>query len=118
MATGGAGDTLTGIIGSLLAQNLRIQEKEKAKQEQAEQEQAEQATQTEEQGKQAEKQPAVLSALSTSANLSDLQAVALAVYVHGLAGDSAAQEVGEAGLVAGDIIAHLGRVLRQLEEAC
>lgn len=112
MATGGAGDTLTGIIGGLLAQNLRIQEKEKAKQEKAEQ-----AIPKEEQGKQAEKQPVFVEKEQRAA-LSDLQAVALAVYVHGLAGDYAAQEVGEAGLVAGDIIAHLGRALRQLEEAC
>jgi NAD(P)H-hydrate epimerase len=43
-------------------------------------------------------------------------AVALAAYLHGLAGDLAAERHGEAGLVAGDLIAFLPQAARQLEE--
>jgi NAD(P)H-hydrate epimerase len=57
MATGGTGDVLTGMIGSLLAQGY------------------------------------------TAA-----QAACLGVYLHGLAGDLAAKEKGEAGMIAGDLI--------------
>jgi NAD(P)H-hydrate epimerase len=39
----------------------------------------------------------------------------LAVYLHGAAGDSAASEEGEAGLIAGDVLAHLGRAARDLK---
>ncbi len=56
MATAGAGDVLSGIIGGLLAQGLNA-----------------------------------------------LDAAAVGVYVHGLAGDLAAEELGDAGMVAGDI---------------
>ena len=41
-------------------------------------------------------------------------AVALAVYVHGLAGDLAAAEVGETGLIARDVAHHLGRAVESL----
>ena len=41
-------------------------------------------------------------------------AVALAVHVHGLAGDLAAGEVGETGLIARDIARHLGRAVDEL----
>ena len=41
-------------------------------------------------------------------------AVALAVHLHGLAGDLAAGEVGEAGLIARDIAHHLGRAVEKL----
>ena len=57
MATGGTGDVLTGMIGSLLAQGY-----------------------------------------------GPTQAACLAVYLHGLAGDLAAEEKGEAGMIAGDVI--------------
>lgn len=57
MATGGTGDALTGMIGSLLAQGYRT-----------------------------------------------LEAACYGVYLHGLAGDLAAAEKGEAGMIAGDLI--------------
>jgi NAD(P)H-hydrate epimerase len=38
----------------------------------------------------------------------------LAVYLHGAAGDLAASEVGEASLVAGDIVAQIGAAMREL----
>ncbi len=57
MATGGTGDVLTGVIGSLLAQGHTA-----------------------------------------------TQAACLGVYVHGLAGDLAAKEKGETGMIAGDLI--------------
>lgn len=60
MATGGSGDTLTGILLALLAQGM----------------------------------PAV-------------DAARLGVYIHGFAGDIAAEKVGEAALIAGDIIESL-----------
>ena len=41
-------------------------------------------------------------------------AVALAVHLHGLAGDLAAEEVGETGLIARDIAHHLGRAVGKL----
>jgi NAD(P)H-hydrate epimerase len=44
-------------------------------------------------------------------------ACALAVYLHGAAGDLAALEEGETGLVAGDLLAHLGRAARDLKNA-
>ena len=57
MATGGTGDVLTGMIGSLLAQGYTAS-----------------------------------------------QAACLGVYLHGLAGDLAAKEKGEMGMIAGDLI--------------
>ena len=41
-------------------------------------------------------------------------AVALAVYLHGLAGDLAAREMGETGLIARDIARHLGPAVEKL----
>ena len=41
-------------------------------------------------------------------------AVALAVHVHGLAGDLAAENVGETGVIARDIAHHLGRAVEKL----
>ena len=41
-------------------------------------------------------------------------AVALAVYLHGLAGDLAAREMGETGLIARDIARHLGAAVEKL----
>ncbi len=66
MATGGTGDVLTGMIGSLLAQGY------------------------------------------TAA-----QAACLGVYLHGLAGDLAAKEKGEAGMIAGDLIEKIPEAINE-----
>ena len=66
MATGGTGDVLTGMIGSLLAQDY----------------------------------PAV-------------QAACLGVYLHGLAGDLAAKEKGEMGMIAGDLIEKIPDAIKE-----
>ena len=42
------------------------------------------------------------------------EVAAAAVYLHGLAGDLVAQEMGEASLVAGDLIGALPRAYRQM----
>jgi NAD(P)H-hydrate epimerase len=86
MASGGMGDTLTGILGGLLAQAiapLRANEDENT--------------------------------FRTEA-VPPLEVVALGVFLHGLAGDLAAAAHGEAGLVAGDLIDHLPAAHRLLEE--
>lgn len=44
-----------------------------------------------------------------------LQAAALAVYVHGLAGDLAAEELSQTGMISSDLLAALPNVWRQLE---
>jgi ADP-dependent NAD(P)H-hydrate dehydratase / NAD(P)H-hydrate epimerase len=67
MATGGTGDVLTGMIGSLLCQGIDVAD-----------------------------------------------GVRAAVYLHGLAGDQAAAEMGERSLVAGDLIRSLPPVLQSL----
>jgi ADP-dependent NAD(P)H-hydrate dehydratase / NAD(P)H-hydrate epimerase len=67
MATGGTGDVLTGMIGSLLAQGYG---------------------------------PA--------------QAACLAVHLHGLAGDLAAEEKGEAGMIASDLIEKIPAAIQQM----
>ncbi len=69
MATGGTGDVLTGMIGSLLAQDY----------------------------------PAV-------------QAACLGVYLHGLAGDLAAKEKGEIGMIAGDLIEKIPEAIKETAE--
>jgi NAD(P)H-hydrate epimerase len=43
-------------------------------------------------------------------------ATVAAVYVHGLSGDVAAAEIGERGLIAGDLIKHLPAALKILED--
>jgi len=70
MATAGSGDTLTGIITSLLAQGYTSQ-----------------------------------------------QAAVLGVYLHGLAGDIAANEFGQEALIAEDITNSLGKAFKHLWEA-
>jgi NAD(P)H-hydrate epimerase len=47
--------------------------------------------------------------------MSPEEAAAVGAYVHGAAGDAAAQELGHRALVAGDLLAYLPKVLRQLE---
>ncbi|MDA8100569.1 MAG: NAD(P)H-hydrate dehydratase [Nitrospiraceae bacterium] len=68
MATGGTGDALTGMIGSLLAQGY-----------------------------------------------GPSWAACLAVYLHGKAGDLAAEEKGEAGMIAGDLIEKIPEAVKSLE---
>lgn len=67
MATAGAGDVLSGIIGGLLSQGL-----------------------------------------------TPFAAAISGAYLHGAAGDLAAQEIGEAGLVAGDIMNYVPLVMQQI----
>lgn len=67
MATGGTGDVLTGVIGSLLAQGYHPQE-----------------------------------------------AACIGVFIHGLAGDRAAEEKGEAGMIAGDVIENLPDAIQSI----
>lgn len=67
MATGGSGDVLTGMIGSLLGQNY-----------------------------------------------TSLEACLLGVYLHGLAGDFAAEKLGYEAMLSGDIINHIGEAFKTL----
>ena len=53
-------------------------------------------------------------ALRAHAQLSPFEAMRLAVYAHGRAGDLAAAETGQAGLVAGDIVQFIGPVLAKV----
>ncbi len=69
MATAGTGDTLTGILLGLLAQNY-----------------------------------------------TPLETAQLGVFIHGLAGDLAAQEVGEVSLIAEDLIQYLGKAFLKLKK--
>jgi len=55
----------------------------------------------------------LLTALRADARLSAFEAVRLGVYAHGRAGDLAAAETGEAGLIAGDIVRFIGPALRE-----
>jgi NAD(P)H-hydrate repair Nnr-like enzyme with NAD(P)H-hydrate dehydratase domain len=53
-------------------------------------------------------------ALRADQRLDPLLATRLAVLAHGRAGDLAAAETGEAGLIAGDLVLHIGPALRDL----
>ncbi|AII51642.1 bifunctional ADP-dependent NAD(P)H-hydrate dehydratase/NAD(P)H-hydrate epimerase [Hymenobacter sp. APR13] len=57
----------------------------------------------------------LLLALRADQRLSPLDAALLAVYAHGRAGDLAAEQSGEAGLIAGDLVQFIGPALRELE---
>ncbi len=70
MATGGTGDVLTGLLGGLMAQGMKV-----------------------------------------------FDAALLGVYVHGLAGDLAAEEFTERGMIASDLIAEIPEAWRILEES-
>jgi NAD(P)H-hydrate epimerase len=48
-------------------------------------------------------------------NYSSLDACILAVYLHGLAGDIAAEKLSEEALIAGDIIENLGAAFKQIK---
>ena len=85
MATGGSGDTLTGILGGLLSQAFAPDKKSD-------------------------------SAKETPPTFSPLAVTALAVLLHGMAGDIAAEQRGQVGLIAGDIIEALPLAIRRLEE--
>ncbi len=78
MAGGGSGDTLTGILGGLLAQFSAAQTK------------------------------------GRPFSFSLLEMTAFGVYLHGLAGDLAAAELGVSSMSAGDIISHLPRAVMSL----
>jgi NAD(P)H-hydrate repair Nnr-like enzyme with NAD(P)H-hydrate dehydratase domain len=75
MATGGAGDVLTGMVAGLLAQSHAMK--------------------------------------SPDANV---KAVIAAVHLHGLAGDVARERMGEASLIATDIIAGLPEAFRRAQQ--
>jgi NAD(P)H-hydrate epimerase len=70
MASGGTGDVLTGVAGSLLGQGV-----------------------------------------------SATNAAVLASYVHGYAGDLAAQALGQRGMLAGDVMDYLPLALVEIEES-
>jgi hydroxyethylthiazole kinase-like uncharacterized protein yjeF len=57
----------------------------------------------------------LLLALRADQRLAPLLATRLAVLAHGRAGDLAAATTGEAGLIAGDLVTHIGPALRELE---
>ncbi|MFD2719071.1 NAD(P)H-hydrate dehydratase [Hymenobacter monticola] len=57
----------------------------------------------------------VLLALRAHAQLPAFEAVRLSVYAHGRAGDLAAVHTGQAGLVAGDIVRHIGPALAEVQ---
>lgn len=69
MATGGSGDVLSGIIGSLIAQKMP-----------------------------------------------PFEAATLGVYIHGLAGDSAAEMLGEYSVMASDIVEHISQIIKDCHE--
>ncbi|WP_426490117.1 NAD(P)H-hydrate dehydratase [Hymenobacter sp. 102] len=56
----------------------------------------------------------LLLALRADKRLSPLDAALLGLYAHGRAGDLAARETGEAGLVAGDLVRCIGPALQEL----
>ena len=59
----------------------------------------------------------LLLALRAHSQLTPFEAVRLGVYAHGRAGDLVAAGTGQAGLIAGDIVRHIGPALRELTAA-
>jgi NAD(P)H-hydrate epimerase len=49
--------------------------------------------------------------------LGGFEAAAAGTYLHGLAGELALQEIGAAGMVAGDVLAHLPQAWRRVMAA-
>ncbi len=86
MASGGMGDTLTGVVGGLLAQST-VREAKRG-----------------DSGKSL--------SLQSAARL----AACAGAYLHGAAGDMAATEHGEAGTTAGDVIRNLPAAIRAIRE--
>lgn len=84
MATGGMGDTLTGMVGGLLAQAVAVSRH-------------------------------IEPTDPSSVHATTVAAVCAAVYLHGLAGDLAARQIGEVGIVAGDIIDRLPTVMNEMQ---
>jgi NAD(P)H-hydrate epimerase len=91
MSTGGSGDVLTGILAGLLGQALLGLP----------------STDVGSNGKELSEGASQLKPLE--------EAIALGIYLHGLAGDLAAKTQGEKSLVASDIIAHLPEAFLKLE---
>lgn len=88
MATGGSGDTLTGILGGLLAQALA---RGRAK---------------------ADRKEGYKLASLLKEQTAFAEVVALGAHLHGLAGDIASQVVGETALTASDILAYLPKAIQ------
>ena len=85
MATGGSGDVLTGVIAGIFGRNFR---------------------EVSVLGNPAENRRAEPESVS--------EILQYSVYLHGLAGDLAAVDIGETGLIASDIAAYLGRAATDL----
>lgn len=60
--------------------------------------------------------PLARRAVASSCEREITAAIQLAVYLHGLAGDLAATDIGETGLIASDIAAYLGRAVLDLSQ--
>ena len=95
MATGGSGDVLTGLLAALLWQPLAAKEVARA----------------------GSRERQALEAAKPAASLREcppcFDAACLGVYVHGLAGDLAARELGEVSLVAWDLIDYLPPAMKR-----
>lgn len=95
MATGGSGDVLSGIITGLAGQKL-------------------QDTGTESPAAADGEADICAKSLNDDGRMSAWDAALCGVYIHGLAGDLAAQELGEYGVTAGDLALYTAYALKQL----